>query len=382
MSKFVRRKQLFELTSAYFKEITRERGVLFWGIVFPILMSLGLGVAFTRKADVVRRVAVVEGGSKDAARPDSIATIESFLRDNATDVEPASDGRSAVYKITIPDEKLGNTTFVFENTSWQDAMVLLKRGNLSVAIGERNGRLEYHFDPKNADAQLTYLKLSQLFGTGGAAAAAGAEQVAPLTTTGTRYIDFLIPGLIAMGIMMSCLWGLSYGIVEKRTKKLLRRMVATPMKKSHFLVAQTTVRVGMNVVESALLFIFAWLAFHISIQGDVSALLVIFLAGNIAFAGISIFISARTANTEIANGLINVVVMPMMVLSGVFFSYHNFPDWSIPFIKILPLTLLADGMRSVFIEGAGYAGIAVPSLVLTAVGVVFFAAGLRIFKWY
>ncbi|MBP2680971.1 MAG: inner rane transport permease, partial [Candidatus Krumholzibacteriota bacterium] len=135
-------------------------------------------------------------------------------------------------------------------------------------------------------------------------------------------------------------------------------------------------------VESALLFLFAWLAFHISIQGDVSALFVIFLAGNIAFAGIAIFVSARTANTEIANGLINVVVMPMMVLSGVFFSYHNFPDWSMPYIEKLPLTLLADGMRSVFVEGAGYAEIAVPSLVLTVVGVVFFAAGLKTFKWY
>jgi len=380
MSKLVRRKQLLALTSAYFKEITRERGVLFWGIVFPILMSLGLGVAFTKKADVVRKVAVIESGSAANALPDSTAAIETFLRDHATEVKPAHGGPSR-FKFTIPDEKLGNTTFVFEHTSWQKATVLLKRGNVAVAIGEKDGRITYHFDPRNPDAQLTYLKLSRLFGGGETAAAAGAEGVEPLTVIGTRYIDFLIPGLIAMGIMMSCLWGLSYSIVEKRTKKLLRRMVATPMRKSHFLVAQMTVRIGMNVVESALLFIFAWLAFHISIQGDVSALFVIFLAGNIAFAGISILVSARTANTEIANGLINAVVMPMMVLSGVFFSYHNFPEWSIPFIQRLPLTLLADGMRSVFIEGAGYADIIVPSLILTVIGVLFFAAGLKIFKW-
>ena len=380
MSKLVRRKQLFALTAAYFKEIIRERGVLFWGIVFPILMSLGLGIAFTRKADVVRRIAVVEPGSA-AARADSVAWIDAFLRKNAAEIGP-SRGEPTRYRITIPDDKLGNTTFLFEHANWQTAMVLLKRGHLAVAIGEEDGRIRYHFDPRNPDAQLTYLKLSRLFSGKGTFTAASPDDVAPLTVTGTRYIDFLIPGLIAMGIMMSCLWGLSYGIVEKRSKKLLRRMVATPMKKSHFLIAQTTVRVGMNVVESALLFLFAWLAFHISIQGDVSALFVIFLAGNIAFAGIAIFVSARTANTEIANGLINVVVMPMMVLSGVFFSYHNFPDWSMPYIEKLPLTLLADGMRSVFVEGAGYAEIAVPSLVLTVVGVVFFAAGLKTFKWY
>jgi ABC-2 type transport system permease protein len=131
-----------------------------------------------------------------------------------------------------------------------------------------------------------------------------------------------------------------------------------------------------------LLFLFAHLVFHITIQGDVSALIVIFLAGNIAFAGIAIFFSARTANTEIANGLINAISLPMMVMSGVFFSYHNFPGWAIPFIQKMPLTLLADGMRGIFIEGAGYAGIAIPSLILTTVGVVFFAAGLRVFRWY
>lgn len=381
MSRLVRQRQLCALTTAYFKEITRERGVLFWGIVFPILMSLGLGVAFTKNADVVRKVAVIERKPTNNARSDSSSSIEAFLRNNATKIEPAG-AEPVHYRITIPDKKLGNTTFIFENTSWQNAMVLLKRGNLAVAIDENNGRIEYHFDPRNPDAQLTYLKLSRLFGGKEAPAATSDENIEPLTVAGTRYIDFLVPGLIAMGIMMSCLWGMSYGIVEKRTKKLLRRMVATPMKKSHFLVALMTVRVGMNVVESALLFIFAWLAFHITIQGDVSALFVIFLAGNVAFAGIAIFVSAHTANTEIANGLINMVVLPMMVLSGIFFSYHNFPDWSIPFIQKLPLTLLADGMRSIFIEGAGYADIYLPSLILAGIGVLFFSAGLRIFKWY
>jgi ABC-type multidrug transport system permease subunit len=381
MNRPIRREQLFELTAAYFKEITRERGVLFWGIIFPILMSLGLGIAFTKKTDVVRKVAVIENDRTNTGYPDSSSRIETFLENRTTRIEPT--GHEPVrYKITVPDGKLGDTTFIFEETNWQNAMVLLKRGNLAVAIDENDGQIEYHFDPRNPDAQLTYLKLSKLFGTKESRADTGEENIEPLTVAGTRYIDFLVPGLIAMGIMMSCLWGMSYGIVEKRTKKLLRRMVATPMKKSHFLVALMTVRIGMNVVESALLFIFAYFAFHTTIQGDVSALFVIFIAGNIAFAGIAIFVSAHTANTEIANGLINVVVLPMMVLSGVFFSYHNFPNWSIPVIQKLPLTLLADGMRSIFIEGAGYADVYLPSLILGGIGLLFFAVGLRIFKWY
>jgi ABC-2 type transport system permease protein len=188
--------------------------------------------------------------------------------------------------------------------------------------------------------------------------------------------------LIAMGIMMSSLWGISYGIIEKRTKKLLRRMVATPMKKSHFLIAKITVRLVMNFFESALLFLFAWLVFDIKIQGSIPALFLIFIAGNIAFAGISIFTSSRTANTEIGNGLINAVVLPMMVLSGIFFSYHNFPDWTIPFIQKLPLTMLADGVRSIFIEGAGLARTGMQISVLSGIGILFFAIGLKIFKWH
>ncbi|MEI6900451.1 MAG: ABC transporter permease, partial [Bacteroidota bacterium] len=200
--------------------------------------------------------------------------------------------------------------------------------------------------------------------------------------SGTRYIDFLIPGLIAMGIMMACMWGISYGIIDNRSKKLLRRMVATPMKKSHYLIALISVRIVMNFIESSLLFVVALLVFGIQIQGSIPALVTIFLAGNIAFAGIAILLSSHTAKTEIGNGLINAVVTPMMVLSGIFFSYHNFPDWSIPVIKLLPLTAVADGIRSVFIEGAGFNEIAIPSLILTAVGVVCFTIGLKTFKWH
>ena len=185
-----------------------------------------------------------------------------------------------------------------------------------------------------------------------------------------------------MGVMMSIMWGISYEIIDNRAKKLLRRMVATPMKKSHYLIALITVRIGMNFVESGFLFFFTWLAFGIKVQGSVPALLTIFMAGNISFAGIAIFMSSHTAKTEIGNGLINLVSMPMMVLSGIFFSYHNFPDWSQSIIQKFPLTMVADGVRSVFIEGAGFAEITIPSLILAGIGIIFFIAGLKIFRWH
>ena len=382
----MRHSQLFQLISAHFKDIIRHPAVIFWGIIFPILMSLGLGVAFTRKSDIIRQVAVIGQNHTPASVSPAPGVspgagprmIRDFLENRAEKTETGDSGNST-YQITLKDEKLGNTTFVFRETTWDQAMVLLKRGNLSVVMNERNSRIEYHFDPLNPDAQFAYFRLAGIFN---GQAAPAIDDVRPLTVSGTRYIDFLVPGLMAMGIMMSCMWGMSYGMIDKRSKKLLRRMVATPMKKSYFLLALMTVRIVMNAIEASLLFLFAWLAFHITIQGSMLGLSAIFLSGNIAFGGIAIFVSSRTDNTEIGNGLVNAVVMPMMVLSGIFFSYHNFPDWSIPVIQKLPLTLLADGLRSVFIEGAGFSDVLAPAAVLLAIGLSFFSAGLKIFKWH
>ncbi len=318
--------------------------------------------------------------SKDTAFNNN-SDIESFLNDHTTKLEKKGNGNT-VYKYTLKNEKLGNITYLFHITDWNDAIVALKRGKLSIIIDEEKNEIKYHFDPANPDAQLSYLNLSKIFNSPKHAIVENEENIEPLTVTGTRYIDFLIPGLIAMGIMMSSMWGISYNLIDKRAKKLLRRLIATPMKKSHFLIALIVVRIIMNFVEAALLFLFSYFVFDITIQGNIGALFLIFIAGNIAFAGIAVFVSSHTSNTEVGNGLINVVVLPLTVLSGIFFSYQNFPDWSLPYIKALPLTLLADGTRSIFIEGASYANIAVPFFVLMITGIVTFSVGLKIFKWY
>jgi ABC-type multidrug transport system permease subunit len=380
MNRFIRVKQLWQLIAALFREIIREPGVLFWGILFPILMSLGLGLAFTKKTDVIRKVAIINITETSSAASEN-SVVAGFLQKNCQkNVSASSD--SWQWKYTIRDEKLGNSVFLFYKMNWDEAVKLLKRGTINVLLLGKNDSLEYHFDPMNPDAQLTYLKLSTIVGSGAVQPVPTNSEIKPLTVTGTRYIDFLVPGLIAMGVMMSSMWGISYGIIEKRSKKLLRRLVATPMKKSHFLIALITVRIAMNFIESSVLFLFALFAFKMTIQGNISALILMFLSGNIAFAGIAVFVSSHTSNTEVGNGLINFVVFPMMVLSGIFFSYQNFPDWSLPVIKNLPLTMLTDGIRSIFNEGAGYHEVTMPILILLAIGALFFSVGLKIFKWH
>lgn len=379
MSKLLKFNQLWQLIIALFREIIREPGVLFWGILFPILMSAGLGLAFTKKADVTRKIAVITSSEEPGALSES-KIVNDFLAN--CEINPEVKQGEWQWKYTISDKKLGNSIFLFYNMKWEDAMMLLKRGTINLLLSGTNDSIEYHFDPMNSDAELTYLKISNRIGKGELAEIETNAEIRPLTITGTRYIDFLVPGLITMGVMMSCMWGISYGIIEKRSKKLLRRLVATPMKKSHFLIALITVRIIMNLIESSVLLIFALFAFNMTVQGDISALIFLYIAGNIAFAGLAVLISSHTSNTEVGNGLINFVVMPMMVLSGIFFSYQNFPEWSLGVIRNLPLTMLTDGIRSIFNEGAGYPQVAIPIVILTSIGVVFFGIGLKIFKWH
>jgi len=373
-----RLKQLWQLILALSRELTREPGVLFWGILFPILMALGLGLAFTRKADVTRKVAVIRPTDNSL---NTASDIYRFLEIKCSK-RVTGEKDTFKWKYELKDDKLGNTIFLFYELDWSEAMVMLKRGTVNLILKCNNGETEYHFDPVNSDAELTYLKLRGLIGTKETVPSEKISEIRPLTIIGTRYIDFLVPGLITLGVMMSSMWGISYGLIEKRSKKLLRRLVATPMKKSHFLIALITVRVTMNLFEALVLLLFALIAFNMTIQGSITALLLLFIAGNIAFAGIAVFVSSHTSNTEVGNGLINAVVTPMMVLSGIFFSYQNFPDWSINVIRVLPLTMLTDGIRSIFNEGAGFNEVAIPVLILSATGILFFGAGLKIFKWY
>jgi ABC-type multidrug transport system permease subunit len=377
--KIYKNNQLYRLSVAQFLETIREPEVLFWGMLFPVLISIGLGLAFTQTAESKFQVMLVEKNHTE---------LDSLLNIYATQSE---DRGKTAFIWKVKDETLGNTEFKFIRSEWEPAIVALKRGEADVIITDSLSKVHYNFDPHNSQAQLVYMKLSALLqnptANDGKNARLGIStdndsSIEPLTLKGVRYIDFLIPGLIAFGIMSSIMWGVSYTIIERRSQKLLRRMVATPMKKSNFIIALMFVRILMNVVEALFLFFFAWLLFDIHIQGNIGALIVLFLAGNIAFTGIGVLVSCRTSKTEVGTGWINAVQMPMMLLSGIFFSYHNFPEWSIDVIKLLPLTALADGIRSIFNEGAGWMEILSPSIALSAFGFICFAVGMRLFKWY
>ena len=356
--------QLLQLIKSRFFETVREPEVLFWGIVFPVLISIGLGLAFMQKNESKFNILL---STNNPTELDSLLTHYAQKKENAL-------------TWTVKDEALGDTHFIFTRKNWSDAFISLKRGESELIITDTLTKLYYHFDPRNAQAELAYLKLSALLQSPSNVSITQ-QELSPLTLKGVRYIDFLIPGLIAFGLMSSLLWGVSYTIIECRSQKLLRRMIATPMKKSNFLISIVFVRTMMNVLESLILFFFVAILFDIKIQGNLAALTVVFFAGNISFAGIAVLLSSRTSKTEAGTGLINAVQMPMMLLSGIFFSYHNFPDWSLGAIKLLPLTALTDSMRSIFNEGAGFPEIIIPTIALSALGIICFYVGIKMFKW-
>lgn len=363
---------LYQLIVIRFKEFIREPGIIFWSLIFPVLTAWVLGIGFSKRGELIQNVALIENNG--------IHNVQ--LRDFLTNAEKEYNDRHnlVAYKKTLQNDKLGKTTYKFIISTPGEAILMIKKGISSISLREENDSLYYQFDPKNPEAKLSYILLSSAIRHEDFVHETA--NIKPLETVGTRYIDFLIPGLIALDIMNSFLWGISYALIEMRAKKLLRRMMATPMRKFDFIFSHFVARVSLAIIEALILFVFAKYYFHITVQGSKLALVLVFLAGNVCFTGLGVLLASRTANLRIGNGLMNVVTLPMTILSGIFFSYHNFPALAVKIIQKLPLTVLADNLRSIFIEGAGLNDVFPGIAILTLSGLLFFAIGIRIYKWY
>jgi ABC-2 type transport system permease protein len=341
---------LINLVSVQFKEIFRQPEIIFWAFIFPLAMAGILGLAFLNQEEPVRTVAFTGN------IPDSLFEAIPALQNNL------------------------KTPLKLIKTTREEAIVMLQRGEINVFV-EKDGddHYQFNFDPSNADAKFTYLVLENKFK---GAAKSPELSVKPITTKGSRYIDFLIPGLIALGIMNTCMWGVGWNLIEFRIRKLLRRMVATPLPKYTFLFSHLLTRSIIGLTEATLVFTFAHFAFGVVIKGSLIALLLLFLSGIFAFWGLAVFTSSRAENMAAGNGIINAVVLPMTMLSGVFFSYQGFPEWIVKLIKMLPLTILTDHIRAIFNEGEGISSIGLPVFILLLIGLVSFVLGARIYKWY
>jgi len=202
-----------------------------------------------------------------------------------------------------------------------------------------------------------------------------------VTEVGSRYVDFLVPGLVGLNLMSSSMWGIGYAIVEMRTKKLVKRLLATPMRRGDFLLSFVFMRGLFVAIEVPVLFGFGWLAFGVRVSGSIPLLLALCFFGAFAFGGLGLLVASRARNTQTVGGLMNLVMMPMFIGSGVFFSTSNFPDGMQPILRALPLTALNDSLRAVVNEGASVRDVARPLLVLSIWAAASYAAALKLFRW-
>ena len=329
---------LLQLTMTRLRLFFREPGAVFWTFGFPLVLAVALGVAFRNRAP--------EPASVAATSPQIAAALS------------ASGG----LRVRALDEA--------------QAQHALRTGKVDLVVLP-GPPLTYRFDPTRPESRLARALADAALHPAGAPATIDA----PVTEPGSRYIDFLIPGLLGMTIMSGGLWGVGWVVVEMRVGKLLKRLAATPMSRAQFLWSFVVMRTLFLVLELPVMIGFGWLVFRIGVQGSWPLLIGLSLLGAIAFAGVGLLVASRAQNLQTASGLVNLVMMPMFVGSGVFFSTARFPDALQPFLRALPLTALNDGLRAVMIDGAGVAGIASQLALLAATAALSFFAALRLFRW-
>lgn len=340
------------------KEFLREPEVIFWVFGFPVLLAIGLGIAFRNKAPDEVAVAVVEGAGA--------AEVAAAL--------PAADGFEVA---TVPE-----TEAAARLRLGKVAIVVVRVGSpLERSASGASGSYEYRFDPTRPESLLARARVHDALER-----AAGRTDPVPVRETevtepGARYIDFLIPGLLGMNIMSGGMWGVGYALVDMRVRRLLKRLAATPMRRSHFLAALMASRMVVVFLEMLLLLVFGWLVFGVDVRGSVAAIAATSVVGAFTFSGIGLLVASRCQKTETVSGLMNLVMLPMFVLSGVFFSSDRFPDVTQPFIQALPLTALNDALRAVILEGTTLWAEWDHALILLAWGIGSFAVALRVFRW-
>jgi len=340
---------LVQLVLVRFREYVREPEALFWSFGFPILLAIGLGIAFRSKPPDVAHVAVVTGDAR------SDAFIAALKNDHGLAVEalPRDSARAA-----------------------------LRTGRVAVVITPgANGGVEYEYDDTRPDARTAKLLANDALQRGqGRQDVLGASDRF-VREAGSRYIDFVVPGLLGMTIMGGGIWGLGFSIVDQRRKNLLKRLVATPMSRAQYLASYVISRFVLLFVEAGVLLGASALLFGVPMRGSLIGIAMIVVVSALSFGGIGLLIASRSKTIEGVSGLMNLTMLPMWVLSGVFFSSENFPGAVQPFIKALPLTATNDALRATMLRGVDLPGLWPQLAVLTIWMVLSFSVALKIFRW-
>jgi ABC-2 type transport system permease protein len=336
------------LLGARMLELKREPEVVFWVFVFPLLLATGLGIAFRNKpSDAPSVVVVADGYERD---------VETMLRRS-----------SKSFKVVVQEEDEARKGF--------------RLGKYDLVIVPLDHEIRYLYDPARPESVLAKAEANDALqeAAGRKDAFYTGEEVS--SEPGSRYIDFLIPGLLGMNLMNSGMWGIGFALVDMRQRKLLKRFVGTPMRRGDFLLALLSSRLVLMIIEIALLLTLGVIVFHMRVLGSIFSILLLGSAGAMCFGGVGLLTASRAQKIESVSGLMNLVMMPMWIFSGVFFSYERFPAVIQPLIKALPLTALNDALRASILEGTPLIRQWPRLLIMGAWGGVSFVLALKWFRW-
>ncbi len=337
---------LIELALARLREFAREPEAIFWAFIFPILMSVTLAIAFPGGGSKPAIVGVEPGDGANGIREALEHTPGVTIREMA----PGSEARA------------------------------LREGEVHLVVVPTSPPT-YRFDPAREESRVARLLVDNALKRAAGRTDPWSAREDPVHVPGSRYVDWLIPGIVGLNIMGTSMWGIGFSIVQARMRKLLKRLVASPMRKREYLLAQVGGRLVLLAPEAGVPLLFGVLVLGLPIRGSLATTSIVCLIGALAFGGIGLLIASRARTFEAISGLMNLSMVPMWVLSGVFFSSSNFPQAVQPLIQALPLTALIDALRSVVLDGAGLAGVWRELAILAGWGLGGFAIALRIFRW-
>jgi ABC-2 type transport system permease protein len=343
------RHPFFCLIAARVREFRREPSAIFWVYVFPLILVMTLGVAFRNQPVGPFSVTIQQGENAPQIRQ----TLE----------------RDDRFRVQLCD-------------GTEEARSRLRTGRAElVIVPSAAGGHTYRYDPTQANSVLARQLADDLLQRAAQRQDAIAVEDRPSVEPGARYIDFLVPGLLGMGLLGGGMWGVGFAIVDMRLRKLLKRYLATPMKRSHFLAAVMASRLLFTIPEVLTVLVCSRLVFGVTSQGGYGALGLLILLGAFQFSGIGLLVASRAQTIETVSGLMNAVMLPMWIGSGIFFSTERFPAAVQPLLAVLPLTPLIHALRSVMLEGAGLWSLGPQLALILAWGCVTFALALRWFRW-
>lgn len=340
-------KALLELTLMRVILLLRQPEIVFWAFVFPVMLSVVLGLAFQEGGDWKSRVAVVDSP-------------------HASEMLDALEGVDGVEVVSAADD--------------EEASRLLRSGTVDVVLVSEGG-ITLRFDELRPEAAVAKLRVENALQV-----VAGREDPIAIdseatVTTGSRYIDWFVPGLLALSIMSTSVWAVGFSFVDARQKKLIKRFLVTPMSRASFLLSHVLARLALLVFEVSVLLVFAHWALDVPVAGSAIDVFLACAVGALVFAGVGVLLGSRSRTLEGAAGLINLTMMPMGLASGVFFSYERFSEGLQPLIRALPLAPFIDTVRGVMLDGRPLGDFAGAIALQLVWGVVTFLAGLALFRW-